>query len=81
MLLLSACTDDTPTLEGDALGRRSDALATAAPSPHPDVEFRDRFDIAVDIHGSLKPGRLIQLTVVGRANYATDDAEIRLDPA
>ncbi|MFL5539452.1 MAG: hypothetical protein ACJ8J0_10695, partial [Longimicrobiaceae bacterium] len=78
-LLLSACTDDTPTpLGADASGRRSEAVEPATSGRHSDIEFRDRFDIALDVHGSLKPGHPIQLTVTGRANYATDDAEIRL---
>ena len=77
--LVTACNDSTPTPLGYS-GPATRLSAAVAPSASrgADVDFRDRFDIDVEVHGSLKPGHPIQLSVTGRANYATVDAEIRL---
>lgn len=79
LTLLSAGCDETPTPLGtDNVGRRSVGTAPEPSAFASHLQFTNRFEIGIDIHGSLKPGHPIHLTLTGRANYATDDAEIRL---
>jgi hypothetical protein len=77
-LLLAAC-DETPTpLGAHDVGLRAHGIATETSARTSHLQFRNRFEIGIDARGSLKPGHPIHLTVTGRANYATNDAEIRL---
>lgn len=43
-----------------------------------DLVVANRFELHVDVHGSLKPGHPIHLTLRGTANFATKDANVRL---
>jgi hypothetical protein len=44
----------------------------------PDLVVQPRFDLKLDVEGSLKPGHPIHFTLRGRAKFATKDADIRL---
>jgi hypothetical protein len=75
---LAACTDDA----GSPLAASGPAaeLAASTSSPKGESEFivEDRFTLDVDVEGSLKPGQPIHLKLTGTANFATEDAEVRV---
>lgn len=79
--LLAGCVDErsSPVGANESGGSVDLTLASAGESPSgPDVVIEPRFDIELDVDGSLKPGLPIHFTVRGRAQYATEDAEVRL---
>jgi hypothetical protein len=71
--LLAGCDD-----------RESTPVAPAARFSQQAVEHvddravADRFTLDVDVNGSLRPGQPIHLTLRGRANFRTGDADVRL---
>lgn len=79
-LLLGACVDVEPsplTTTPDTPESLFSA-AQAEGQPGPDMVVDPRFELDLEVDGSLKPGHPIHFTVHGRARYATHDAEVRL---
>jgi hypothetical protein len=75
--LLAGCVDEA---QSPLSPRTEHPVVNSASSgePGPDVVIRPRFEIGLDVEGVIKPGRPIHLTLIGHANYATQDAEVRL---
>lgn len=76
--LMVGCTDQPSTpvaaLEADV----PPAYYAAATAPRPEFESRARFDLEVEATGPFKPGHPIHLTLKAKANFATEDGEVRL---
>lgn len=71
---VAACGDE-PSLVSPAT---ANVNAEQAGSTANDLVVGNRFDLDVDVQGSLKPGHPIHLTLRGTANFATQDADVRL---
>ena len=71
---IAACDDGISLVTP---GRPTLASQPDAP-PGNDLTIEKRFDLQVDVQGSLKPGHPIHLTLRGTANFATKDADVRL---
>lgn len=80
LALLGACVDmvpSTPTATTDP-AQTVFSVAQPAGEPGPDFAISPRFELDLDVGGALKPGHPIHFTVRGIANFATQDAEVRL---
>jgi hypothetical protein len=69
LVLLAACDDGLSTGPGEEEIGETDLSAPRAES---------RFGVEVRASGSFRPGQPIQITVQGKANLRTTDAEVRL---
>lgn len=52
--------------------------STSAATRESEFVVEDRFTLRVEVEGSLKPGQPIHLKLAGTANFATEDAEVRV---
>jgi hypothetical protein len=75
-LLLGGCIDDTASPLTIDPSVPSQASVQGASGP--EFVIDPRFELELDVGGSLKPGHPIHLTVRGSARHATQDAEVRL---
>lgn len=75
--LLAACVDDTHSPVAPP-GESLLDIGQAERGPGPGLVIEPRFDIDMDVSGTLKPGHPIQITISGSARFATHDAEVRL---
>ncbi len=75
--VLAGCVDDTNS-PAAPLSNSFSPVHLPEGVPGPDLVIEPRFDLDVDVTGTLKPGHPIHFTVRGSARYATQDAEVRL---
>lgn len=71
---VAGCDDASPLVNV----AEADLNARRASQPLDDLYVENRFDLDVEVQGSLKPGQPIHFTLRGRANFATEDVDIRL---
>lgn len=74
---LPGCVDNATAPSGRSADRPAD-FAMGAGEAAPDFVVAPRFELDLEVAGSLKPGHPIHLTVRGTTHYATQDAQIRL---
>lgn len=79
-LLLTACADEvrSPVAPSRAGSTQLAHLQANSASGESEFAIEARFSLNVDVQGSLKPGQPIHLKLRGTANFATEDADIRL---
>jgi hypothetical protein len=76
--VLAGCTVDQGTPVAPSAAHTLNAAASDTTTGTVPMAIAPRFDIGLDVEGSLKPGHPIHLIVRGQANFATADGEIRL---
>jgi hypothetical protein len=77
LIAISACTDFGPHVlqpEDDTRPVRSATLSTE----HSEPELVERASLEIRIHGTLKPGKPINITAIARGQVATDNAHLRI---
>jgi hypothetical protein len=74
--LSTSCRDSATSPIGPRAGS-AHATSTAG-AAQAELRVEDRFDLDIEVAGSLKPGQPIHLTLRGTARFATGDAEVRL---
>lgn len=76
--LVAGCTDKGLTPSAPIDDPRAALASTAQTTGTTPLTILPRFEIDLDVEGSLKPGHPIHLTVRGQSNFATRDATIQL---
>ncbi|HEX8692090.1 MAG TPA: hypothetical protein VF746_06710 [Longimicrobium sp.] len=76
-MLLVGCTDKAASPVAPPAGPELDATPVVD-SPGPDLVIHPRFEIDLDVEGTLRPGHPIHFTVRGSARFATREGEVRL---
>ncbi|MBB4634347.1 hypothetical protein [Longimicrobium terrae] len=76
--LLSGCVDDATAPALRPAGDLASVTTGSDEPAGPDLVVPPRFDLDLDVAGSLKPGHPIHLSVRGSAHYATEDVQVRL---